>query len=160
MRSTLEDWQQTGMSASTRTVRCGLLDNSLAVKRTAKKPPLTKKNIKDWLECCRKYKDWLVEDWCKVIIFDKASFQFFGMSGKTSARRRKGKPFYESSAVPTVKHPKTIHVWSCFSSRGGGSLHFSQEHSHEWRMVSKSSPRASDPNNTGAFWRRYLHFPA
>ena len=71
-----QDWQQAGVSASARTVRRRLLDNGLASRKAAKKPFFTKKNISDRLadEFCRKHKDWVVEDWCKVIFSDEAPF--------------------------------------------------------------------------------------
>ncbi len=97
------------------------LDNSLVSRRAAKKPLLSKKNIKDRLKFCRKYKDWTAEDWCKDI-FSEAPFRLFGTSGKSIVCRRKGEHYHESCVMPTVKHPETIHVWGCFSSKGVGSL--------------------------------------
>jgi len=47
-------WQQVGVSASE---ALRVLDNSLVSKRAAKKPLLSKKNIKVRLKFCRKYKD-------------------------------------------------------------------------------------------------------
>ncbi len=46
----------------------------------------------------------------------------FGTSGKSIVQRRKGERYHESCVVPTVKHPETIHVWGCFSSKGVGTL--------------------------------------
>ena len=113
---------RTSRRVSTCTVRPRLLDNGLVSRRAAKKPLLSKKNIKDRLKFCRKYKDWTAEDWCKVIFSDEAPFQLFGTSGKSIVRRRKGDCYHESCVVPTVKHPETIHVWGCFSTKGVGSL--------------------------------------
>ena len=83
---------------------------------------LSKKNIKDRLKFCRKYKDWTAEDWCKVIFSDEAPFTLFGTSGKLIVWKKKGECYYESCVVPTVKHPETIYVWGCFSSKGMSSL--------------------------------------
>ena len=41
---------------------------------------------------------------------------------KNVCSKEKGERFHESCIAPTVKHPETIHVWGCFSSRGIGSL--------------------------------------
>ncbi|KAL0199311.1 hypothetical protein M9458_007851 [Cirrhinus mrigala] len=50
------------------------------------------------------------------------SFRLFGASGKRLVRRKKGERYHQSCVMPTVKHPETIHVWGCFSSKGVGSL--------------------------------------
>ena len=116
-----QKWQQAGVSA--RTVRLRLFENGLVSRRAAKKPLLSKKNIRDRLIFCRKYGEWTAEDWGKVIFSDEASFRLFGASGKRLVRRWKGERYHQSCVMPTVKHPETIHVWGCFSSKGvGGSL--------------------------------------
>uniref|UniRef100_A0A8C1PF19 Transposase Tc1-like domain-containing protein n=1 Tax=Cyprinus carpio TaxID=7962 RepID=A0A8C1PF19_CYPCA len=114
-----QEWQQFGVRASAHTVRIRLLDNGLVSRRAAKKPLLSKKNIKNRLKFCRKYKDWT--DWCKLI-FSEAPFQLFWTSGKSIVQRRKGERYHESCVVPTVKHPETIHVCACFSIKGVGTL--------------------------------------
>ncbi|KTG03273.1 hypothetical protein cypCar_00046661 [Cyprinus carpio] len=81
-----------------------------------------RKTVKDRMKFCRKYKDWTAEDWCKVIFSDEAPFRLFGTSGKSNVWRRKGECYHESCVVLTVKHPETIHVWGCFSTKGVGSL--------------------------------------
>jgi hypothetical protein len=50
------------------------LDNGLVSRRAAKKPLLSKKNIKDRLKFCKKYKDWTTEDRYKVVFSDEAIF--------------------------------------------------------------------------------------
>uniref|UniRef100_A0A8C1CKD1 Uncharacterized protein n=1 Tax=Cyprinus carpio TaxID=7962 RepID=A0A8C1CKD1_CYPCA len=117
-----QEWQQAGVSASARTVRRRLSDRGLVSRRTAKKTLLSKKHVEDRLEFCRRYKDWTAEDWCKVIFSDEASFHLFGTSGKSAVRRRTGEDHHECYDVPSVKHPATLHVWGCFSTKGVGSL--------------------------------------
>ncbi|CDQ70639.1 unnamed protein product [Oncorhynchus mykiss] len=41
---------------------------------------------------------------------------------KKLVRRRQGERYHQSCIMPTVKHPETIHVWGCFSTKGVGSL--------------------------------------
>ena len=131
------------MSASAHTMRRRLLDNGLASRSAAKKPLLIKKNIRDRLELCRNHKDYVVEDWCKVI-FDEAPFQILA-SGKMSVHRRKGEQFHESCIVPTVKHPRDhLCVGLLLIQSSWLTLHFAQEHSHKQRLLSKF-PRAPDP---------------
>uniref|UniRef100_A0AAZ3RR28 Tc1-like transposase DDE domain-containing protein n=1 Tax=Oncorhynchus tshawytscha TaxID=74940 RepID=A0AAZ3RR28_ONCTS len=88
----------------------------------AKKPLLSRKNIRDRLIVCKRYRDWTVEDWGKVIFSDESSFRLFGASGKKLVRRRQGERYHQSCVMPTVKHPETIHVWGCFSAKGVGPL--------------------------------------
>ena len=49
-----QEWQQAGVSASARTVRRRLLEDGLVSRRAAKKPLLSRKNIRDRLIFCKK----------------------------------------------------------------------------------------------------------
>jgi transposase len=49
-----QEWQQAGVSASARTVRQRLLEDGLVSRRAAKKPLLSRKNIRDRLIFCKK----------------------------------------------------------------------------------------------------------
>uniref|UniRef100_A0A673W276 Uncharacterized protein n=1 Tax=Salmo trutta TaxID=8032 RepID=A0A673W276_SALTR len=71
-----------GVSASARTVRRRLLEDGLVSRRAAKKPLLSRKNIRDRLIFCKRYRDWTAEDWGKVIFSDESPFRLFGASGK------------------------------------------------------------------------------
>ncbi|KAL7872082.1 hypothetical protein SRHO_G00070650 [Serrasalmus rhombeus] len=117
-----QEWQQAGVSASARTVRRRLLEQGLVSRRAAKKPLLSRKNIRDRLIFCKRYREWTAEDWGKVIFSDESPFRLFGTSGKQLVRRRRGERYHQSCLIPTVKHPETIHVWGCFSAKGIGSL--------------------------------------
>ena len=63
-----QEWQQAGVSASARTVGRKLLEDGLVSRRAAKKPLLSRKNLRDRLIFCKRYRDWTAEDWGKVII--------------------------------------------------------------------------------------------
>uniref|UniRef100_A0A8K9X8F3 Tc1-like transposase DDE domain-containing protein n=1 Tax=Oncorhynchus mykiss TaxID=8022 RepID=A0A8K9X8F3_ONCMY len=117
-----QEWQQAGVSESACTVRQRLLKDGLVSRRAAKKPLLSRKNIRDRLIFCKRYRDWTAEDWGKVIFSDESPFRLFGASGKKLVRRRQGELYHQSCVMPTVKHPDTIHVWDCFSAKGVGSL--------------------------------------
>uniref|UniRef100_A0AAZ3SD63 Transposase Tc1-like domain-containing protein n=1 Tax=Oncorhynchus tshawytscha TaxID=74940 RepID=A0AAZ3SD63_ONCTS len=117
-----QECQQVGVSASACTVRRRLLEDGLVSRRSAKKPLLSRKNIRDRLIFCKRYRDWTAEDWGKVI-FSESSFQLFGASGgKKLVQRRQGERYHQSCVMPTVKLPEIIHVWGCFSAKGVGSL--------------------------------------
>ncbi|KAG2461170.1 S17A5 protein, partial [Polypterus senegalus] len=49
-----------------------------------------KKNIRDRLILCKRYRDWTAEVWSKVIFSDDSPFRFCGASGKKIVQRRKG----------------------------------------------------------------------
>uniref|UniRef100_A0A087XJV3 Transposase Tc1-like domain-containing protein n=1 Tax=Poecilia formosa TaxID=48698 RepID=A0A087XJV3_POEFO len=115
-----QEWQQAGVSASARTVRRRLLEQGLVSRRAAKKPLLSRKNIRDRLIFCKMYREWTAEDWGKVIFSDESPFRLFGT--KQLVRRRRGEHYHQSCLMPTVKHPETIHVWGCFSVKGVGFL--------------------------------------
>uniref|UniRef100_A0A096LR72 Transposase Tc1-like domain-containing protein n=1 Tax=Poecilia formosa TaxID=48698 RepID=A0A096LR72_POEFO len=108
-----QEWQQAGVSASARTVRRAVLEQGLDSRRAAKKPLLSRKNIRDRLILCKRG---------KVIFSDESPFRLFGTSGKQLVRRRQVERYHQSRLMPTVKHPETIHVWGCFSAKGVGSL--------------------------------------
>ncbi|CAJ0967905.1 unnamed protein product, partial [Ranitomeya imitator] len=117
-----QEWQQAGGSASARTVRRRLFEQGLVSTRAAKKPLLSRKNIRDRLIFCKRYREWTAEDWGKVIFSDESPFRLLGTSGKQLIRRRRGERYHQSCLMPTVKHPETIHVWGCFSAKRIGSL--------------------------------------
>jgi hypothetical protein len=56
------EWQQAGVSASARTVRQRRFEDDLVSRRAAKKPLLSRKNIRDRLILCKRYRDWTAED--------------------------------------------------------------------------------------------------
>ncbi|KAI4902731.1 hypothetical protein NFI96_016640 [Prochilodus magdalenae] len=52
-----QEWQQAGVSASARTVRRRLLEQGLVSRRAAKKPLLSRKNIRDRLIFCKRWNE-------------------------------------------------------------------------------------------------------
>ncbi|CDQ93266.1 unnamed protein product, partial [Oncorhynchus mykiss] len=77
-----QEWQQAGVSASARTVRRRLLEDGLVSRRASKKPLLSRKNIRDRLIFCKRYRDWTAEDWGKVIFSGESPFRLIGASRK------------------------------------------------------------------------------
>ena len=78
----VEKWKKRGVRTSARTVRRRLIQNGLASRRATKKPFLSRKNVMDRINFCKKYKDWSSEQWGNVIFSDEAPFRLFGASGK------------------------------------------------------------------------------
>uniref|UniRef100_A0A8C7R8T1 Transposase Tc1-like domain-containing protein n=1 Tax=Oncorhynchus mykiss TaxID=8022 RepID=A0A8C7R8T1_ONCMY len=117
-----QEWQQVSVSASACTGRQRLLEDGLVSRKAAKKPLLSRKNIRDRLIFYKRYRDWTAEDWGKVIFSDESLLRLFGAFGKKLVRRRQGERYHQSCVMPTVKHPETIHMFGCFSAKGVGSL--------------------------------------
>ncbi|KTF75225.1 hypothetical protein cypCar_00031453 [Cyprinus carpio] len=92
------------------------------VKKGSKEATSLQETHQGQTEILQEFKYWTAEDWCKVIFSNEAPFRLFGTSGKSIIRRRKGERYHESYVVPTVRHPETIYVWGCFSTKGVGSL--------------------------------------
>ncbi|CAJ0946696.1 unnamed protein product [Ranitomeya imitator] len=101
-----QEWQQAGVSASARTVRRRLFEQGLVSRRAAKKPLLFRKNIRDRLIFCKRYREWTAEDWGKVIFSDESPFRLFGTSGKQLIRRRRGflSPLSGGAVMGSEKH--------------------------------------------------------
>lgn len=91
-------------------------------RRAANKPLVPPKNIRDRPIFCKKYSEWTAEDSGKVIFSDEAPFLLFGASAKRIVQIRKGEHYHQSCLKPTVKHPDTIRVGCCFSTKEVGSL--------------------------------------
>ena len=112
----------TRMSSST--VRRRLSQQfGLRAYRPAKKPLLSKKNIRDRLNFCRKYESYTPEDWNKVLFSDETNVYLFH-STAPYIRRPASQRYNKRYCVRTVKHPEYCMVWASFSARGRGNLFF------------------------------------
>ena len=58
------------------------MEDGLVSRRAAKKPLLSRKNIRDKLIFCKRYRDWTAEEWGKVIFSDETPVRLFGAPGK------------------------------------------------------------------------------
>lgn len=115
--ATLQDITNTMPTmVSTSTVRRALHSRGIISGVAIRKPFLSKNHIAGRLHFAKKYKDWTVEQWRKVIWTDEASFEV----GKNVRRRRiwrKPQEKYNNDCLePTFKSGRTsIMVWSAFS---------------------------------------------
>ena len=111
-------------SPSARTIRRRLQDSELKTRRPAKKPLLSRKNVRARLQFARKYGAWTVDQWKNVIFSDESKFNIINSDGKKFVRRPVGKRFDPKYTISTVKHGGgSVMVWGCFSGRGMGPLH-------------------------------------
>lgn len=66
---------------SKQTIRRRLFNCGLKSRRPAKKPLLSKKNIRDRLVFCRKFKNWTADEWENVFFSDESTFtQFYAFT--------------------------------------------------------------------------------
>ena len=91
--------------------------------KPAKKPKLTSAMKKKRLDFARRYQNWTVDDWKKVLFSDESTFQQF-TSRKQHVRRPVGERYNEKFTIPTMKHPPSIMVWGAFSQNGTAGLYF------------------------------------
>lgn len=121
----LGEIEQSGPSGlSSRTVRRRLCEGGLNCFRPAKKPLLSKKNIKARLEFAQTHIHWIPQEWRKVVFSDESKFNLFRSDGIVHVRRPKGQRLNSRYTCPTVKHGGgSVLVWGCFSAFGIGPLH-------------------------------------
>lgn len=121
----LSEIKETGeCHVSTRTIRRRLVDNNLFSRRPAKKPLLSKKNIRARLEFAATHAEWSTEKWKNVLFSDESKFNLFRSDGVCHVRRPKDERLNPKYVCPTVKHGGgSVMVWGCFSSHGMGPLH-------------------------------------
>jgi transposase len=106
-------------------VKQRLRDAGLLGRVARKKPLLRTYNINYRLQWARKYCDWTLKDWKRVIFSDESPFTLFQINGKQYVRRRPGEEYKDECILPTVKHGGgSIQVWGCFSWWGKGPLHW------------------------------------
>lgn len=88
-----------------------------------KKPQLSSKNIEERLEWAQKHKDWMSEQWKKVIWSDETLLQVGHSSKRIWITRRKGEELDSKNIYPTYKTVRaTMMVWACFTGERIGPL--------------------------------------
>jgi transposase len=111
------------IEVSSSTVRRALKRNGLAARVKRKKPLLSKKHREKRLNFAKRYKNWTVSDWNKVVWSDESKFQIFGSDGRQYCWKRPKDPLQDAHVKPTVKFGGgSIFVWGCFTSSGVGYL--------------------------------------
>jgi len=113
---------QTQNNISVETIRRRLRENNLIACTPAKKPLLTRKMRQARLKWARKYENWTVINWRKVMFSDESKFCLFGSEGMQYVRRKPGERLAQQCIRPTVKYPAGQMVWGCFCYHGLGNL--------------------------------------
>lgn len=109
---------------SARTVRRRLnVKFGLKAYRPAKKPLLSKKNLRDRVIFCKKYQHFTAEMWEDVLWSDESNIRMFDCGFKY-VRRPAGERFSSKYCQKTVKHAPYWMVWGSCSGKGRGNLFF------------------------------------
>ena len=109
---------------STRTIRRRLVEASLRAHRPAKKPLISKRNLKKRLKFAKEHLNWSEKKWRTVLFSDESKFNIIGSDGMCYVRRPVNKRLQARYCKKTVKHGGgNVMVWGCFSAAGVGPLH-------------------------------------
>jgi transposase len=117
----LQEAEETKVHADT--VRNCLKEAGLRSFTKAKKPLLTKRHVQQRLNFARKYENWTVDDWKRVIWSDETKMNRMGSDGRKWGWKQPGTQLQNHHVQPTVKHGGGhVMVWGCMSVYGVGNL--------------------------------------
>jgi transposase len=112
-----------GTTIAASTTRRYLREQGLLGRVAVKKPLLRPQNRIKRLRFAKQHKDWVKDDWNKVLWTDESKFQLFGTNRRVYVRRRKGERLIDDCISSTVKHGGgNIMVWGSISGTGLGGL--------------------------------------
>lgn len=162
-------------SVSSRTIRRRLVEAHLLSRRPAKKPLLSKKNIRSRLQFAVSHANWTFDQWKNVLFSDESKFNLFRSDGVCHVRRPKGERLNPRYVSPTVKHGGgSVMVWSCFSGHGVGPLHrirgimdqfmyrdilenIMEPHSEEFLPLTFTFQHDNDPKHSSKLVKKWLN---
>jgi hypothetical protein len=108
---------------SASTIRRRLREARLIAKRKIKRPALKPKHIKGRMQFIRKYKEWTVDDWARVIWSDESKINRICSDGLQWVWDDAPGPITQRSVRGTVKFGGgSVVVWSCMSWNGPGYI--------------------------------------
>jgi hypothetical protein len=111
------------VKVSAQTVRNALRETGMRDAIKQKKPLLRARHIKARLEVARKYKDWTVDDWKRVVWSDETKINRFGSYGREWCWRKRGERLQARHVQPTVKFGgESLMIWDCFTTHGVGNM--------------------------------------
>lgn len=106
---------------SKRTIRRRLFDAGFKSYRPARKPQLSRKNVRDRLIFCRKFRNWTPDQWEHVMFSDESTFtQFYSFC--RHVRRPPKERHNPRYIIPTVKQAPKVMVWGAVSGAGRAGL--------------------------------------
>ncbi|KAG1167995.1 hypothetical protein G6F70_009369 [Rhizopus microsporus] len=108
---------------SPETVRNVLREANFNSKRKPKALPLNAQRKKARPQFARKYKDWTVHDWQRVIYSDETKINRFGSDGKQWTWVQEGAALQDHDVNQVHKHSGgSIFLWGCIIAEGPGNL--------------------------------------
>lgn len=112
-----------GIEVSAQTIRNMLKRRGLKSTTKVKKPLLKRQHLKRRLEFAKKYENWTIEDWRRVIFSDETKINRFGSDGRKWRWKEPRAQLKPSDVSPTVKNGGgSIMVWGCITAKGVGNL--------------------------------------
>ena len=140
------------------TVKRRLAKCSLNGRVAVSKPLLQPQNKSKRLAWAKRYRNFTVEDWKKVLFTDESKFELLGCNRRAYVRRRPHERLMQQCIKPTVKHGGgNIQVWGCSAYSGVGDLH--RINYTDQREVPLYSTEACHPFWLKVVWKM-IHFPA
>lgn len=110
-------------NVSSRLVRHRLVEAKLFGRVSRKVPLLTKQHREKRLLFAKKYVNWTIRDWKKVLFSDETKINMVNSDGKRYVRRPMNHAFNYKYTRSIVKHGGgNIKVWGCFSGCGVGPV--------------------------------------
>jgi transposase len=111
------------LNLSINTIRRSLNRSGLVSRVKKKKPFLSEKHMKKRHEFAKKYQNWSVDDWRRVIFSDESKFNVFGSDGRQYCWVKPDSKLSPVRINPTIKHGGgKLFVWGCMTSKGVGYL--------------------------------------
>lgn len=111
-------------NVSVRTVQRRLTEVGLNGRVAAKKPFVSKKNMKKRMDFARRHLEWTIKDWEKVLFSDESKFNLINSDGVRYVRRPINERYNPSYTIGTFKHGGgSIMVWGSFSALGVSPIH-------------------------------------
>jgi len=110
------------INVSAQTVRNELQNMGLKAVVKSKKPYLTDKNKKKCLDFARKYQNWSVEQWKRVMFSNEVRINLQGVGGREWVYKPKGSKQYSDRIIKKTKkfNGGGFIVWGCMTYFGLG----------------------------------------
>ena len=112
----------TKLNVSSMTIINRLHNAKIKSHTAAKKPFISKINLKKRLDFAKEHQNWTIDQWKKVLFSDESPI-FLHWAGKKLIWRKQNERFLPVCMNGTIKHDVKINVWCCFSANGVGELH-------------------------------------
>jgi aryl carrier-like protein len=112
-----------GVKVCSNTIRSNLKQLGLKAKPKLKKPLLTARHQHLRLEFAKRYKEWTIEDWKRIIWSDETKINRMGSDGKVWCWKKPGSQLESRHVNQTVKFGDgSLMVWVAITSKGVGYL--------------------------------------